>query len=99
VHSFLKEEYIMSIDSVIIKIEDRLKELIPFGAGVPGTTITRVMNMFPKSGYHWSLAIGPMSCPKVFFEGDTIEQCVIQAEKMFLDPTLTTKIAENLFFS
>jgi hypothetical protein len=47
---------------------------------IPGTQITRVLD---KNGARWSIAIGPMSMPKAFFDGKTIEECLKKAEKAF----------------
>jgi len=55
----------------------RLEKALPRPT-IAGTTLQRVMA--EKSGIEWSLALGPMSLPKAFFRGPTIEDVLTQAE-------------------
>ena len=47
---------------------------------IPGTSISRTLT---DSGPAWCLALGPLSMPKAFFYGKTIEKCFDDAEKAF----------------
>ncbi len=49
---------------------------------VPGTTLSRCF--LPISGVGWSLGLGMLMEPKQFFVGNTIEDCLDQAEKVYL---------------
>jgi len=73
----------MTIDQRIKAIEERLGMFV--GGRVPGTTITRVMSPLPMNGTEWCLAIGQINVPKRFFNGETIEDCVSQAEEAIKD--------------
>lgn len=49
---------------------------------LPGTIINRAMH--PVSGTWWSVGIGPMERPKLWFHGETIGAALKLAEKAIL---------------
>jgi hypothetical protein len=53
-----------------------LEKFTPPGM-VKGTTLGRVLG---QQGERWTLAIGALSAPKMFFTGDSIEEVLSQAE-------------------
>jgi hypothetical protein len=53
---------------------------------IPGTTISRTIT---DSGPAWCIAVGPLSMPKAFFYGQTIEECLSDAEKAFESPVVS----------
>jgi hypothetical protein len=53
-----------------------LEKLTPPG-GVKGTALNRVLG---EKGEGWTLSIGQLNAPKLFFTGDTIEDVLSQAE-------------------
>ena len=52
-----------------------------YSVKISGTTLGR--QMAPKEGdpLQWCLGLGPISLPKVFFTGATIEDCISRAEE------------------
>jgi hypothetical protein len=71
-----------SLDKRIIALENLWLKQTPH-LSVPGTIIGRVLRKEEGSGWEWALMIGPMSgaYPKSEFRGNTIEDCVLRAEK------------------
>ncbi len=65
----------MTIDERI----SRLENLTP--STVKGTTITRILD---KVGLKWSLGLGAMHEPKLFYVGETIEEILTLAENELL---------------
>jgi hypothetical protein len=61
-------------------IEERLKILESKIEGVPGIVLSRSLD---SQGSRWTLRIGPMSMPKRFFIGGTVEECLTSAEEFF----------------
>jgi hypothetical protein len=51
------------------------------------------MSYYPSRGTEWQLCIGPMSQPKKYFNGLTIEECIVQVEELVseLAPTPSEK--------
>ncbi len=47
------------------------------GQTAPGTSFSRVLG---APGMRWVLGIGALHMPKAFFYGDSLEECVNQAE-------------------
>jgi len=48
---------------------------------LPGTIIQRVLA--PAKGYMWSVGFGTMGLPKQFFTGESLDECMLKAEKHF----------------
>jgi len=63
-----------------MNFEERLKALESKIEGVPGTILSRIID---HQGSRWSLGIGPMSMPKRFFMGGSVEECLTLAENFF----------------
>ena len=64
-------------------IEDRLKvleERFGYPGCVPGTQLVRTMNPVGQGPIQWTLALGPVQCPKNFFVGNSIEDVLTLAE-------------------
>ncbi len=64
----------MTIDEQLAKLEKEYQGQI---SSVPGTQLVRCC--LPEGGIGWSLALGDMSSPKIFFYGDSIESVLKQA--------------------
>jgi hypothetical protein len=63
----------MNIEERILKLEEE-----KYKCPMPETAIQRI---FPKEGpKKWCLALGMYYSPKLFFEGNTIEECITKAE-------------------
>lgn len=59
-----------------------LEKKAPY-AHIPGTTLSRSISPKDGGGFEWTLGLGGMGLPKVFFTGKTIEDAVKKAEKHF----------------
>lgn len=86
----------LSIDKRISIIEERLGMFA--GGRVPGTILMRVMSQHPRGGTEWCLSIGQVQQPKRFFNGKTIEDCIVQAEEAIKDlPQVIQKDGEMIW--
>ena len=78
------EKFIKIAENTLLEtsksVEERLKTLESKLEGVPGTVLSRIID---NQGSRWSLGIGPMSMPKHFFTGKSIEECLASAEDFF----------------
>jgi hypothetical protein len=65
-------------------IDERLLalEAVCMNPRISGTTLERYLDS--KAGLQWSLAIGALSLPKVFFTGPTVESVISAAEKKLI---------------
>ena len=64
---------VRTIDERIAALEAALPR-----SNIAGTSLSRVLH--EKQGLEWCLALGPLSLPKTFFRGPTIESVVAQGE-------------------
>ncbi len=72
----------LSIDERIERLE-KAENAIDGRMHIPGTWISRQMKPFPESGCRWSLGLGRIDARRIEYFGDTIEDCLFQAEKEF----------------
>lgn len=66
-----------SIDERLLALES-----VCMNPRISGTTLERYLDS--KAGLQWSLAIGALSLPKVFFTGPTVESVISAAEKKLI---------------
>lgn len=59
-------------------LEKRIRALEK-GYSVPGTIIQRVLH--PASGVRWTIGFGGMQGCKMWFDGDTLKECIYKAER------------------
>ena len=67
----------MNIEERISRLESKI-----YNPTIPGTSIARIIT---DDGMGWTLGLGPMSQPKMWFNGKSIEECISLAEKELLD--------------
>lgn len=68
----------MNIDERIARLEEKIPSILK------GTIIQRCLKPGDGAGIHWSIAIGVMTEPKLFFYGDTIHEALLEAEEALL---------------
>jgi hypothetical protein len=70
----------ISLDERISKLESLFRS---WPGAVPGSILAR--QLLPDVGLCWSLGLGGMQMPKIFFSGPTIDDVISQAENYILD--------------
>ena len=82
-----------------MNLEERIINLEKIVGGVPGTILQKNLKEIEYTGSEWTLGIGKSSCPKIFFKGDIIEECVQKAEKLLINKNIPFEEVLELFLS